>query len=79
MCVAGWDKQGIQWKLRLFALRFIHLHSDATGVFRNVFREIVAMTTSGIRVKHIVLSQDDTVAGLLGLIAADRKQGILDP
>ena len=28
--------------------------------------EIVALTTSGNRVRHIVSSQDDAVAGLLG-------------
>ena len=49
-------------KLRRFALRFIHWHSDATSVFH----EIVALTTSGNRVKHIVSFQDDAVAGLLG-------------
>ena len=53
-------------QLRRFALRFIHSHSDATGVFRNAFREVVSLTTSGNRVRHIVTSQDDAVAGLLG-------------
>ena len=67
-------------ELRRFALRFIHSHSDATGIFRNAFREIVALTTSGNRVRHIVSSQDDAVVGLLvtgTLIATDREQGIL--
>ena len=53
-------------QLRHFALRFIHSHSYATGVFRNAFHEIVALTTSGNRVRHIVSSQDDAVARLLG-------------
>ena len=59
--------QIFKWRsqLRRFALRFIHSHSDATDVFRNAFREIVALPTSGNRVRHIVSSQDDTIAGLL--------------
>ena len=51
MCVAGWDKQGIQWQLRHFALRFIHLHRDATGVLHDAFREIVTLTTSGSTIR----------------------------
>ena len=62
-------------ELRRFALLFIHSHSDATGIFRNAFCEIVAMTPSGDRVRHIVSSQDDAVAGLR---LTDREQGILD-
>ena len=54
------------YKLGVFALWFIHSHSDATGIFRNAFCEIGALTTSGNRVSHIVSSQDDAVAGLLG-------------
>ena len=53
-------------ELRHFALRFIHSHSDTTGVFRNVLCEIVVLTTSSNCVRHIVSSQDDAVAGLLG-------------
>ena len=51
---------------QFFPLRFIHSHSNATGVFRNAFLEIGALTTSGNCVRHIVSSQDDAVAGLLG-------------
>ena len=43
-----------------------HLHSDATGVFAMHSWEIITLTTSGNRVGHIVSSQDDAVAGLLG-------------
>ena len=53
-------------RLRRFALRFINSHRDANGVFRTAFREIVALTTSSNRVRHIVSSQDDAVAGFLG-------------
>ena len=54
-------------QLRRFALRFIHSHSDdATGVFVMNSWEIVALTTYGNRVRHIVSSQDDAVAELLG-------------
>ena len=61
--------------MRRFALRFIHSHSDATSVFRNAFREVVSLTTSGNRVRHIVTSQDDATRTL---ITTDREQGILD-
>ena len=60
-----------------FALRFIHSHGDATGVFRNVHSwEIVALTTSGNRVRHIVSSQDGVVTGTL--ITPDQEQDILN-
>ena len=53
-------------QLRRFALRFIHSHSEATGVFRNAFGEIVALTPSGNCVRQIVSSQHDDNVGLLG-------------
>ena len=62
MIFCGWHLKN---SIEAFSLRFIHSHNDNTGFFRNAFREIVALTTSGIRVRHIVSSQDDTVAGLL--------------
>ena len=45
-------------RLRRFALQFINSHRDANGVFRTAFREVVALTTSNNRVRHIVSSQD---------------------
>ena len=54
------------FQLRSFAIWFINSHRNATGVFRNAFREIVALTTSGNHVRHIVSAQDDAVAGILG-------------
>ena len=39
-------------------------------------RGIVALMTSGNRIRHIVSSQDDAVAGLM--ITTDRELGILD-
>ena len=44
-------------------LRFIHSHME---FFAMHSWEIVALTTSGNRVRHIVSSQDDAGAGLLG-------------
>ena len=52
-------------KMRRFALRRIHSHSDATGLFRNAFCEIVALTSSINRVRHIVSSPDDAVARVI--------------
>ena len=47
--------------------------------FRNAFLGIVELAPSGNRVRHIVSSQDDAVAGLIGtLITTDREQGMLD-
>ena len=62
----GWPHNQTLVHLRHFALRYIQSHSNATGVFRNVLREIVALTPSGNHVRHIITSQDDAVAGLLG-------------
>ena len=67
--IKGYEKriEIIIRQLRRFALRFIHSHGDASGVFRTKHSwEIIALTTSGNRVRHIVSSQDDAVAGLLG-------------
>ena len=41
-------------QLRCFVLRFINSHSDATGIFAMHFWEIIALTTSGNRVRPIV-------------------------
>ena len=53
-------------QLRRFALAYFHSHGDATGFFRNAFLGIVELTPSDNRVRHIVSSQDDAVAGLMG-------------
>ena len=63
--------------LRRFALRFIHSHSDATGVFRNAFMEFVAVATSCLQKK----TADDIgsftavyVVGVLGAIHCEYRQ-----
>ena len=48
-----------------FALRFIHSHSDATGVLAMHSWEIVGLPTSGNHVRHFVPSQDDAFAELM--------------
>ena len=42
-------------QLSHFSRKFIHLHSDATGVFRNAFHEVVALSTSGYRLDTLYL------------------------
>ena len=47
-------------QLTRFSLRFIHSHSDSTGVFRNAFSENVALTTFGNRLDtlyHVKMKQ----------------------
>ena len=57
-------------ELRRFAQWFIYLHSATTGVFRNAFREIIALTTSGNRVRHMHLK----MTPLPGYWDADRDR-----
>ena len=52
------------WGVLLYGL-FIRI-ATARAIFAMDFWEIVALTTSGNRIRHIVSSQNDTVAGLLG-------------
>ena len=67
-------------ELRHFAVRFIHSHSDATGVFRNAFLENCHVEDfwQPCCYTHCILSRlcCCRVTGML--IAADREQGILD-
>ena len=58
------ESESVYWGVLLWRI-FIRM-ATPLAFFRNAFLGIVELKPSGNRVRHIVSSQDDAVAGLMG-------------